>query len=116
MKYFCVWQTHLAMITEKQYKALKIVAEASGQHQTIRAYEFALKFWGESLDKEHLFTSLSNQGEGACYGKKAWRCGGAYLGKLHKAGFLSRVGFCYYINFKGEQAIREFESRNGNNG
>ena len=102
------------MINEKQYKALKIVSQKLKKHGTIRAYEFALDFWGKDLDKEYLFTSVSNQGDyGACAGKKAWRCGGAYLGRLVKMGLLRRVGFYYYVSQKGIEGIREYESKKG---
>ena len=102
------------MINDKQYKALKIVSQKLKKHGTIRAYEFALDFWGKDLDKEYLFTSVSNQVDyGACAGKKAWRCGGAYLGRLVKMGLLRRVGFYYYVSQKGIEAIREYESKKG---
>lgn len=102
------------MINDKQYKALKIVSQKLKKHGTIRAYEFALNFWGKDLDKEYLFTSVSNQGDyGACAGKKAWRCGGAYLGRLVKMGLLRRAGFYYYVSQKGIEAIREYESKKG---
>lgn len=99
------------MITSKQYKALKIVQEKgrNANNRTVRAYEFALAMWGSQLEKAHLFTAVSNQGNGACAGKKAWLCGGSYLGRLVKLGYLSRMGFFYYINRKGEQAIKEYE-------
>lgn len=100
------------MINDKQYKALKIVAKKLERRSTIRASEFALELWGKDLDKEHLFGSLSNQGNGACFGKKAWRCGGAYLGRLVKMGYLRRVGFYYHISQKGIEAIKEYESKN----
>ena len=102
------------MINDKQYKALKIVSEKLEKRGTIRAFEFALEFWGKDLDKEYLFTSMSNQGDyGACAGKKAWRCGGAYLGRLVKMGFLRRMGFNYYVCPKGIEAMREYESKKG---
>ena len=102
------------MINGKQYKALKIVSKKLEKHGTIRAYEFALDFWGKDLDKEYLFTSVSNQGDyGACSGKKAWRCGGAYLGRLVKMGLLRRVGFYYYLSQKGKDAIKEYEKAKG---
>ena len=95
------------MITEKQYKALKIVQEKSrnSSNRTVRAYEFALAMWGKDLDKDYLFTGVSNQGNGACAGKKAWLCGGSYLGRLVKMGYLRRMGFYYYMSLGGEQAI-----------
>ncbi len=102
------------MINDKQYKALKVVAKKLEKNGTIRAYEFALEFWGKDLDKEYLFTSVSNTGDyGACSGKKAWRCGGAYLGRLVKIGLLRRVGFYYYISQKGIEEMKEYESKKG---
>ena len=102
------------MINDKQYKALKVVAKKLEKNGSIRAYEFALDFWGKDLDKEYLFTSVSNQGDyGACSGKKAWRCGGAYLGRLVKMGLLRRVGFYYYISQKGKDAVNEYEKVKG---
>ena len=68
----------------------------------------------QDLDKEYLFTSVSNTGDyGACSGKKAWRCGGAYLGRLVKMGLLRRVGFYYYISQKGIEEMKEYESKKG---
>ncbi len=97
------------MITSKQYKALKIVAEKADKRGTIRASEFALSMWGSDITKEHLFNSVSNQGDGACSRKKAWRCAGGYLGRLNKAGLVKRVGYCFYISQKGKEAILEYE-------
>ena len=72
------------MITEKQYKALKIIQ----QYPLIRAKGFADKMWGDT--KTNMFTKRSNQGNGACTGKAAWLCAGGYTGVLVKKGFVRK--------------------------
>lgn len=71
------------MITDKQAKALAIL----DTHPGITANAFA-GFYFDSPEQEYLFTASSNQGNGACRGKKAWLCAGSLLGKLARAGLI----------------------------
>jgi len=67
-------------LTPRQVAALKILKE----NPRIRAKEFAEHFWPEAI----MHQACSNQGNGACRGKKAWLCAGSYLGKLSRAGLV----------------------------
>ena len=82
------------MLTQKQIKALQILEQYPGG---LTARQFAQLYF---TDKEHeyLFTAVSNQGNGACAGKKAWLCAGSLLGKLAKKGLVGTV-------FKGARHI-----------
>ena len=71
------------MITAKTYKALKIL-EHTRNLRVMTAKDFALAFWGNDESKQYLFTAVSNSGNGACSGKKAWLCAGSYLSALYK--------------------------------
>ena len=70
-------------ITEKKAKALRILREKPG----ITAREFAVRYF-DAPENEILFTAVSNQGNGACAGKKAWLCAGSLLGKLYRQGLV----------------------------
>lgn len=65
--------------------------------------EFAWRMW--PLAGMHF--RVSNQGRGACTGKAAWMCGGAYLGKLCKQKIARMIrrgsghGYNYGPNFIG---------------
>ena len=67
------------MLTDKQAKAIRILTE----HPYITARQFAEHYF-DAPEKKYLFTAVSNQGNGACAGKKAWLCAGSLLGKLSK--------------------------------
>ena len=91
-------------LTPKQAKALSILRE----HPGITAHGFAAHYFTDP-SQETLFTAVSNQGNGACAGKKAWLCAGSLLGKLAKQGLVRRdygsgTGR-FYLTFKGEQQI-----------
>lgn len=58
------------MITEKTYKALKILAARTNWNTPIMAKEFAWLLWGDEPDKRYLFEAHTNTGNGACAGKK----------------------------------------------
>ena len=91
-------------LTPKQAKALAILQDNPG----CTANTFAALYFTEP-SREFLFTAVSNQGNGACAGKKAWLCAGSLLGKLAKRGLVRRdygsgTGR-FYLTFKGEQQI-----------
>ena len=67
------------MLTDKQAKAIRILRD----NPYISANRFAMLYF-DSPKHEYLFTAVSNQGNGACAGKKAWLCAGSVLGKLKK--------------------------------
>lgn len=67
------------MLTDKQAKAIRILRD----NPYITANRFAM-FYFDTPKHEYLFTAVSNQGNGACAGKKAWLCAGSLLGKLKK--------------------------------
>ncbi len=46
--------------------------------------------------------ALSDQGRGACRGKKAWQCGGAYLAKLIKLKLVES----FYVGERSNTRIR----------
>lgn len=87
------------MITEIQYKALCLVRDNPG----IQARYFARYMWPDS----GMHTKSSNQGNGACHGKAAWLCGGSFLGKLRKKGYLKNLS--NEITSEGKEAITEYE-------
>lgn len=103
------------MLTPIQYKALVAISKGSYQ-RGISARALAWSLWGENPEYEYLFSAASNQGEGACHGKKAWLCAGSLAGKLRKAGYVQDdqefSGYC--LTSKGEAAIREYDAHNGN--
>lgn len=91
-------------LTISQVKALNIL-EATSFSKPYSARGFARAMWGET--NENLFTKVSNQGNGACHGKAAWLCGGSYLGKLAKKGWV-KVAYNpsrYYISEKGKEML-----------
>jgi len=67
-------------LTVRQLQALRIIQF----EPRIRPQIFAQLFWPNHI----MHRAISNQGNGACAGKKAWRCAGAYLGKLCRAGLV----------------------------
>ena len=100
------------MITATQYKALKAVS--NGTHQRgVSAKALAVALWGADPRKEYLFTAVSNQGEGAASGKKAWLCAGSLAGKLCKAGLMmhDRDYAGYHLTMLGEKTMKEYEER-----
>ena len=92
------------MITPKQAKALAILRD----HPGCTANTFAALYFTDA-SQETLFTAVSNQGNGACAGKKAWLCAGSLLGKLTKKGlvrrdFSSETGR-FFLTFGGETQL-----------
>lgn len=106
------------MITAKTYRALKLLEHTQRFDKVMTAHDFALAFWGNDADKEYLFTAVSNSGNGACSGKKAWLCAGSYLSALYKRGLTRWRPRCdyhptgYEITKAGMQAIKEYELQN----
>lgn len=98
------------MITEKVYKTLKAI-EPGSYDRGINAKAVAYALWRNDPDHEYLFSASSNQGHGACRGKKAWLCAGSLVGKLRKAGYVDYDrAFCGYVLKKpGRQVLAEYE-------
>lgn len=103
-------------ITPNTYKALKILEVTKNYSVVMSAMTFAIRFWGKDPNKEYLFTAVSNNGNGACSGKKAWLCAGSYLSKLSKKGLIrwhpANLGYHsagYAITQNGLKAIKEYE-------
>ena len=97
------------MLTDKQAKAIQILTE----HPYITARQFAEHYF-DAPDEKYLFTAVSNQGNGACAGKKAWLCAGSLLGKLRKKQLIGidhyDVSRKYYVTARGRKALLEFPS------
>ena len=96
-------------ISKKTHKALTNIKEHSDKHLWMRANEFAQKLWGEDPTKKDLFLAVTNQGNGACSGKKAWRAAGAYMGRLERMGYLISSELGYRITNRGTRAIEAYE-------
>ena len=95
------------MLTRKQTKALLILEAKPG----LTANGFA-QYYFNGPEHEYLFTAVSNQGNGACAGKKAWRCAGGVLGRLVKQGLASsRFSMngvrTYTVSEKGKRQLGE---------
>ena len=96
------------MITRNEHKALQILRQCGSEG--ITASGFAVRYFTEPKH-EYLFTAVSNQGNGACAGKKAWLCAGSYLGRLAKKGLVrkciprDRGADRFIITSKGENAL-----------
>lgn len=96
------------MLTQKQAKALRIIGGAPWPG--ISASQFARAYYDEP-GQQYLFSAVSNQGNGACSGKKAWLCAGSLLGRLTKAGLVYRDYRSeiprYTITDKGRQELQK---------
>ena len=95
------------MLTKKQLKALAILK----LHPDVTAGAFALFYYTEP-EYEYLFTACSNQGNGACRGKKAWLCAGSLLGRLIEKGWVKRYwkrdsAPLFKLTAEGEKALAE---------
>lgn len=94
-------------MTLKTYKALKILHN----NPFITASRFASLYY-VGKEYEYLFTAISNQGNGACAGKKAWLCAGSFLGRLYKEGVVRKTNpgvkpIKFALSLKGESAYNE---------
>ena len=106
-------------LTPKQAKALAIIRD----HPGCTANTFAALYFTDP-SQEYLFTAVSDQGNGACFGKKAWLCAGSLLGKLAKKGlvrrdFSSGTGR-FFLTFGGETQLSlhkgiEYQRKTNNN-
>lgn len=72
-------------LTPTQRRALEILR----RNPSITANRFAMLFYTDTKS-EYLLEAVSNQGNGACAGKKAWLCAGSYLAKLIKKGLVTK--------------------------
>jgi len=91
------------MITERQYRALRILFEHRGG---IKPRDFGELMWPESLAKERSY----NIGNGATKGVGLWLAAGSYLAKLMKLGLVThcRDGSYRTISTKGLKAMDDF--------
>ena len=92
-------------ITKSQEKALNILKETSYLNG-LSASQFAQHMWKDS----NMHTTSKNTGNGACRGKAAWLCGGSYLAKLRKKGWVAVCGDnlnIFYITTKGKEALEK---------
>lgn len=101
------------MITAKTYKALKAVEKGTFS-RGINAKAVAATLWEDDAEHNYLFSACSNQGYGACRGKKAWLCAGSIMGKLRKKGLVKYDCQCtgYYLAQAGRSAIAEYQLQN----
>lgn len=100
-------------LTPTQKRALEILNGIKKPYEGMKPRAFAYKFY-EGTKNEWLLTAHSQQGNGACAGKKAWLCAGSYLAKLCKKGLVKSIydknrGFVYAITAKGEEALKNNE-------
>ena len=85
-------------------KALTILRD----NTNITAGRFAQLYFDQP-EQEYLFTAVSNQGNGACAGKKAWLCAGSLLGRLAKKDFVLKKTYMnptrYSLTEKGRKEL-----------
>lgn len=92
-------------MTETQFKALTILKDTTWG-KGYSAAGFAEKMWPDS----NMHKSSKNTGNGSCRGKAAWLCGGSYLAKLRKKGWIAVYGEFlnrFYLSFDGRKALEE---------
>ena len=97
-------------ITPKTRRALEVLADANDPLHGMTANTFAAQYYS-GTENEYLLSAISNQGEGACAGKKAWLCAGSYLARLAKQGLVhrrfTRDGKALFsITEKGREALK----------
>ena len=101
------------MISDRQNKALEILMR---HPEGITASRFAAEYYTEPK-YEFLFTAVSNQGNGACAGKKAWLCAGSLLGKLANKGLVRKLisrdrgADHFFITERGRNELQEYINR-----
>lgn len=105
-------------LTRKSLRALRILRE----HPDITANVFAVHYF-TAPEHRYLFTAVSNQGNGACAGKKAWLAAGSFLGRLARAGLVvnlppegreRRGPWKYRLTHLGEEALKQHEQSSNN--
>ena len=94
----------MKILSIKQSKALRILSE----HPDITASQFG-RLYFDGPEYEYLHTAVTNQGNGACIGKKAWLCAGSFLAKLERQGlalkWFTSSGLCLFrLTEKGKEA------------
>ncbi len=93
-------------ISEKDKKALTILSKDG----PMMARDFAMQYF-DGPEHQYLFTAVSNQGNGACAGKKAWLCAGSLLGRLVKRGLAKRTLvsdiWMFAVTGQGRDLLRE---------
>jgi predicted metal-binding transcription factor (methanogenesis marker protein 9) len=99
-------------ITPKARRALEILATAGEplRGHGMTANTFDTQYYAGTKN-EYLLTAVSNQGEGACAGKKAWLCAGSYLCRLAKQGLVYRHMMrdgkvLFFLSEKGREALK----------
>lgn len=98
-------------LTPKQERALRILRDNPGVTMTRFSY-----LYYEGTPQEYLLYAVSNQGNGACAGKKAWLCAGSYLAKLCKKGLLVKnydrnYRPRYTVSDKGERLLDKLDKK-----
>jgi hypothetical protein len=93
-------------LTTSQIKALNILKGSSYSGKKFRPGGFAFLMWPDSP----MHIKVSNTGNGSTKGKGAWLCGGSYLKKLEKLGYVAATGEFlneWYITPKGKEALEK---------
>ena len=93
--------------TEKEIKALKIIS-ACKSTLGIRPSAFGFIYF-DNPQQRHLIEAVSNQGNGACFGKKAWRAAGCILGRLRKKGYVYNIQGHYILTNLGNDLLEKSE-------
>lgn len=94
-------------ITVKEIKALKIIAECKSTLGILPS-EFGFIYF-DNPQQRHLLEAISNQGNGACHGKKSWRAAGCILGKIRKKGYVYCIHGRYTLTALGKDVLRSSE-------
>lgn len=100
--------TKATPLSPSRRKALEVLSNSAG----LTAGSFAVQYYTEPRHR-YLFTAVSNQGNGACAGKKAWLCAGSFLGKLCKEGLVRREYdrrrgmWLFRVSERGRGALRD---------
>ncbi len=95
----------MTKLTQKEIKALRIVRDCKCLNG-IRPKEFGAIYF-DTPEHGYLLTSMSNIGNGATHGVKAWRAAGCILGKLKKKGLLGNAWGFYRLTPAGQQALHD---------
>ena len=94
----------MTMLIPKQRKALAVL----DANPRITASRFAQLYFDEP-EHDYLHAAVSNQGNGACAGKKAWLCAGSLLGRLSKKDFVLKKTYMnptrYSLTEKGRKEL-----------
>ncbi len=93
-------------MTKTTFKILKAI-EPGTYDRGINAKAVAWALWRDDPAHEYLFSACSNQGYGACRGKKAWLCAGSLIGKLRKKGLVDYDRHCtgYVLKQAGRRML-----------